>query len=49
MDKVRKPIRSFHDLDVYQSTYTAMLQVFKDVLPKLPKEEYDLKSEASPP
>ena len=46
MDKVRKPIRSFHDLDVYQSTYTAMLQVFKDVLPKLPKEEeYDLKSQ----
>ena len=46
MDKVRKPIRSFHDLDVYQSTYRAMLQVFKHILPKLPKEEeYDLKSQ----
>jgi len=46
MDKVRKPIRSFHDLDVYQGTYRAMLQVFEHILPKLPKEEeYDLKSQ----
>ena len=46
MDKVKKPIRSFQDLDVYQGTYKAMLVVFKGVLPKLPKEEeYDLKSQ----
>jgi four helix bundle protein len=46
MDEVKKPIRSFHDLEVYQSTYEAMLTVFKNILPKLPKEEeYDLKDQ----
>jgi len=46
MDKVKKPIRSFQDLDVYQNTYRAMLEVFKDILPKLPKEEeHDLKGQ----
>ncbi|MBW2615020.1 MAG: four helix bundle protein [Deltaproteobacteria bacterium] len=46
MDKIKKPIKSFHDLDVYQGTYKAMLVVFKKVLPKLPKEEeYDLKNQ----
>ena len=47
MDEVNKPIRSFHDLDVYQSTYKAMLMVFERILPKLPKEkeEYDLKDQ----
>jgi len=39
----KKPIRSFQDLDVYQTAYQAMLEVFKHVLPKLPAEEkYDL-------
>lgn len=39
----KKPIRSFHDLEVYQSAYQAMLDVFKHVLPSLPVEEkYDL-------
>ena len=43
MDKVKKPIKGFQDLDVYQNTYKAMLLVFKHILPKLPKEEeYDL-------
>ncbi len=33
-------------MDVYQSTYKAMLEVFKHILPKLPKEEeYDLKNQ----
>ncbi len=42
----RKPIRSFHDLEVYQNAYKAMLIVFKEILPKLPKEEqYDLKDQ----
>ena len=39
----KKPIRSFHDLEVYQINYQAMLDVFKHILPKLPTEEkYDL-------
>jgi len=42
----KKRIRSFEDLDVYQNAYKAMLIVFKQILPKLPKEEeYDLKSQ----
>jgi four helix bundle protein len=46
MDEVKKPIKSFHDLDVYQNTYKAMLVVFKRILPNLPKEEeYDLKDQ----
>jgi four helix bundle protein len=46
MDKVKKPIKSFQDLDVYQGSYKAMLSVFKHILPKLPKEEeYDLKDQ----
>ncbi|MCK4359454.1 MAG: four helix bundle protein [Candidatus Cloacimonetes bacterium] len=39
----KKPIRSFHDLDVYQNSYEAMRSVFNEILPKLPAEEkYDL-------
>lgn len=46
MDEGKRQIRSFHDLDVYQSTYKAMLMVFKHILPKLPKEEeHDLKNQ----
>ena len=46
MDKEKKPIKSFQDLDVYQSSYKAMISVFKYILPKLPKEEeYDLKDQ----
>src|SRR4030042_40038 len=46
MSDGRQPIKSFHDLDVYQGTYEAMLLVFRDVLPKLPREEeYDLKDQ----
>ena len=33
-------------MDVYQSSYKAMLSVFKHILPELPKEEeYDLKDQ----
>lgn len=40
---IRKPIRSFRDLEVYQNTYAASIQVIAKILPKLPKEErYDL-------
>jgi len=39
-------IRSFHDLDVYQNSYQAMLTVFKEIIPKLPAEEnFDLKDQ----
>ena len=46
MDEGKRTIKSFHDLDVYQGTYSAMLALFKYILPKLPKEEeYDLKDQ----
>ena len=46
MEKAKQPIKSFHDLDVYQGTYRAMLAVFEHILPKLPKaEEFDLKDQ----
>lgn len=33
----------FIDLDVYQRSYQAMIRIFKDILPIIPKEErYDL-------
>jgi len=36
-------IKSYQDLDVYQNSYTGMLEIFRKILPKLPKEEkYDL-------
>ena len=39
VDKRRKPIRSFQDLEVYQNTYKASIIVITKVVPKLPKEE----------
>src|SRR5687768_6964989 len=43
-----KPITSFRDLQVYQNTYTAMLDVVNNVLQKLPEsEKYDLKDQLS--
>ena len=42
----KKRIRSFGDLEVYQSGYAAMLVVHKEIIPKLPKEEdYGLKDQ----
>ena len=36
-------IKSYEDLEVYQNSYRAMLMVFREVLPLLPKEErFDL-------
>ncbi len=35
----RKPIRSFRDLEVYQNSYGASIEVITKVVPKLPKEE----------
>jgi len=46
MEEVKKKIRSFQDLDVYQNSYNTMLKVFKDILPKLPLEEkFDLRDQ----
>jgi len=42
----KKPIRSFKDLEVYQNSYEASLNVIKKIVPKLPKEEqFDLASQ----
>lgn len=44
----KKPIKSFKDLEIYQSSYEAMLIVHKELLPKLPEfEKYDLKDQLS--
>jgi len=43
MDFVKKPIRSFRDLEVYRNTYEAMLIVVKKIIPLLPNsEKFDL-------
>lgn len=43
MEKIRPPIRSFFDLEVYQNTYKASLAVINEVLPYIPTyERYDL-------
>ena len=41
-----KRIRSFEDLEVYQNAYNCMLEVYKKIIPNLPREEnYDLKDQ----
>ncbi len=41
--EITKPIKSYHDLEVYRTSYQAMIDVFKHILPVLPPEEkYDL-------
>ena len=43
MNNLKKPIRSFLDLDVYQGTYKASIVILNRIIPKLPKEErFDL-------
>jgi len=43
MNNLKKPIRSFLDLDVYQGAYKASIIVLNKIIPKLPKEErFDL-------
>ena len=42
----KKHITGFWDLDVYKNAYDGMLAVYKEVIPKLPREEdYDLKDQ----
>jgi len=41
-------MKNFQDLEIYRTTYKAMLMVFNNILPNLPKEEqYDLKKQLS--
>jgi len=47
-NRLRKPIRSFRDLEVYQESYKAMLLTMREIVPKLPNsEKYDLKDQLS--
>lgn len=42
-DGKKKPIRSYKDLEVYEISYKAAIEVLVKILPKLPKEErFDL-------
>ena len=44
----KKRITSFHDLEVYQNTYQACIEVMKKIIPNLPEsEKYDLKDRLS--
>ena len=44
----KKSITSFRDLDVYHSTYKAMLLVMREIIFKLPNsEKYDLRDQLS--
>lgn len=44
----KRQITSFRDLDVYQTTYQAMLIVMKELIPRLPpQEKYDLVDQIS--
>lgn len=46
MSQDKPVIKSFRDLDVYQSSYKTMLVIYNEVLPKLPdSERYDLKDQ----
>ena len=45
-DRNKKRITSFRDLEVYQNTYKASVEVMTKVIPKLPdSEKYDLKDQ----
>ena len=44
----KKPITSFRDLEVYQKSYKACLEVTMKIIPKLPdSEKYDLRDQLS--
>lgn len=48
MESQQKPIKSFRDLRVYQSSYKFAVIVAKQLLPKLPsKEKFDLVDQLS--
>ena len=42
----KRKIRSFRDLDVYQSSYACSIEIHRKILPKLPgNEKWDLKDQ----
>jgi four helix bundle protein len=44
----KKPIKSFRDLDVYQNSYEACVEVMTKIISKLPdSEKYDLRDQLS--
>lgn len=48
MSEDKKPIRSFRDLNVYNSTYQTSIIVMTKIIPKLPdSEKFDLKDQLS--
>lgn len=48
MEQDHKYIRSFRDLEVYQSSYSLSILIAKEVLPKLPpREKFDLTDQLS--
>lgn len=43
VERRRGPIKSYRDLEVYQISYAASIEILVELLPKLPKEEkFDL-------
>lgn len=38
-------IRGYQDLEVYQNSYDGMLKIYREILPKLPRNEYDLNNQ----
>jgi four helix bundle protein len=48
MPQIRKTIVSFRDLEIYQKSYQACLEIAGKILPRLPlNEKYDLTSQLS--
>ena len=46
--ETKNRITTFRDLRVYQNTYSAMLSIMKEIIPKLPEcEKYDLRDQLS--
>ena len=46
--KVKKPIISFKDLEIYRNTYKDSISIMTKIIPKLPdSEKYDLKDQLS--
>ena len=46
INEPKKPIKSFHDLEVYRNSYEASIKVIKKIIGKLPEtEKDDLKSQ----
>ena len=48
VDKNKKRLTSFHDLEVFQNSYETSIDIMTKIIPKLPEiEKHDLKSQIS--